>query len=1046
MNRLDDVLKRLDTEGLSAAEQAVTARTAVMTAFGELIAAAGAELPENDSFVSRLSSEPVALFFTVRTELTHAANYVRILGGNARNSKRIKRAEAALAIDHAKEIVWAVKAKLSGKSLTYKRTMSEAETRKQYIDVFLEEAGWEVSAELHAVYPSKACVEIGVDGMPPAGGTGYCDYVLFGPDGKPLAVVEAKRTSVNVDKGRVQVRCYGDCLERKYNVKPVLYFTNGYEIWVDDRIYPERPVVAFHSLEELQRLRYRQERGKIDDIRPNPNIAGRYYQTMAIKVLCERFNRKFRHGLLVMATGTGKTRTAVSLVDVLTRHDWIENILFLADRTELVKQAYDSFSGLLPDMTYRVLSAPSLANDPNARITLSTYQTLIRSIDSDEKQFTSGAFDLVIVDEAHRSIFNKYGILFDYFDALQVGLTATPREQVDASTYEKFRCDQGVPDYDYPIEQGFKDNYLKPWKLINRTTDVMRDGIVYDELSASEKSSYERGFDEAGRDAPAAVAADDVFRLVYNRTTCAKVLDDLMSNGLRVESGDLLGKTIIFAVNHEHADLIVRVFRELYPELAANDYCQLIDNKVNRAGELITDFKTQPKFRIAVSVDMLDTGIDVPELLNVAYFKKVRSKIKFYQMLGRGTRTCPDLFGPGKDKECFYAFDYCGNFDYFMLGGEGQEELDATLSVSQRIFLQRVRLMHELQSVKQQSIPARARYWSELNAVVYEQLKAVRACYKRISVRKVLPVVDKWQDEDRLKKLDERSIRELSSVLAPLVTALDDSPEVVRLFDLKMLTVQLAIVASGSALAAKDQVLAIRTVAKELLKYGTLDEVKAKAKDIELTSSAEFWKAASVEEVERLRKSIRDLVQLIKKTAQGVVYMSVSDEVIDKPTPAGIIDFKTYRERIIDYLLAHSESAAVQKLAHLDRLDARDLEELERVLWEELGTRDDFDRAKDEAHHDGSIAAFLRTLIGVDEDAVMEKFGAFLLDKTFNSRQQEFIQSIVDYLRENGEVTVNDLLDKSPFKYENLQMIFEGRQEDLQKIIAIIRETFPTAA
>lgn len=1048
MNKIDELLARLGRVAESndaANEKALEAMSAVMSAMEALIGKDN--LPEEDSFLARMSTDEVRQLFAVNGELERAANYVRILGGNARHGKRIKRTQANVAIDHAREFVWAAKARMDPSSArgTFKRGISEAETRRQYVDVLLEEANWEVMTDRGGIHAGKASIEIEVEGMEPAGQNGYCDYVLFGRDGKPLAVVEVKRTMENVDKGRQQVKLYGECLERRYGVKPVLYYTNGYEIWCMDRLYPDRPVHAYHSLEELELLIKRQQRGKIEDMKPNPNIAGRHYQISAIERLCERFNKVDRHGLLVMATGTGKTRVAISLVDVLTRHDWAKNILFLADRTELVKQAYLNFAKLLPSMTYNVLSQPSLANDPSARITLSTYQTLIHSIDSDEKEFTSGKFDLIIVDEAHRSIFNKYAVIFDYFDSLLVGLTATPREQVDASTYETFHCAQGKPDYDYAINDGIREGFLVPWDLKNRTTDVLSNGITYESLTPEEREQYESAFNEVNRDVPNSVNAESIFKVVYNATTCDRVLDELMTNGVKVDGRDTIGKTVIFAVNHQHALMIVKRFNELYPNLG-EEYCQLIDNKVKFADTLIDDFKKKSSFRIAVSVDMLDTGVDVPEIVNLVYFKRVRSRIKFYQMLGRGTRTRKDLFGPNEDKKFFRVFDYCGNFDYFMLGGQGVEESDAGLSVSQQVFVARIRLMHHLQPVEQQSISSRAAYWKELFGVVYGQAKVARKNFRRISVRKVLPLVDRYQDEMRWKKLDTKALREIELKLAPIIEPEESCPEAIRLFDLRMLRIELSLLVNGQGNAVREDVNVIRKVAHELLMLGTIGEVLAHRAELEKLSQSEFWARVSLEEVESMRKTIRHLMVFIEGTRQGIVALKVHDQIVSLPNPTGNVDFRTYRERVIDYLNEHSTSAAVGKLFRLEKLDSTDIAELERVLWQELGSETDYERMKAEAGHEGSIVSFLRSLIDIDDEAIMAKFGEFLLDTSFNAAQQEFFQSIVNYLRENGEVTAKDLVNSSPFDEMPYEDVFADRMADLQHLISIINETFPVAA
>ena len=1043
MNFLYEQIERVAKSSESASERAVAAGKIANAALSKIFERAGAAVPEGDSMLAKLNGEPAQAFFRERGELKDGVNFVRILRDNARHGRRVKRTDADSAVQHVYRLLDA----LQGGSVRTHH-LSERETRLQYIDVFLEEAGWEVMTDKGGVHPGKACVEVRVTGMAPAGQDGYCDYVLFGRDNRPLAVVEAKKTIENSDKGRQQVRLYGTCLERQYGVKPVLYYTNGHDIWVDDRIYPERRVAAFHAIDDLERLVQRQARGRIEDMKPDPDIAGRPYQLTAVKAVCERLDRRERHGLLVMATGTGKTRTVISVVDLLTRHDWVKNVLFLADRTELVKQAYKAFAALLPQMTYDVPSQPSLANDPEARVTLSTYQTMIRKIDGDEKSYKSGHFDLIVVDEAHRSVFNKYGVIFDYFDALMLGLTATPREQVDASTYELFRCEQGVPDYSYGMEQAFRENYLKPWKLYNRTTAVLRDGIRYDALSAAERELYERGFDEAGQTRPDLVTPDEVFRSVYNRKTCAKVVEELMTGGQRVEGGELLGKTIVFAANHEHAVMIKSVFDELYPELASIGYCQLIDNKIKFADTLVDEFKEKTYPRIAVSVDMLDTGVDVPEVLNLVYFRKVRSKIKFFQMLGRGTRLCPDVFGAGRHKERFYVFDYCGNFDYFIgENGQGTDELDAGVSLSQRVFVQRVRLMLALQDVRQQDIASRHAYWKELCGIVTEQIRRAKANIGRVSVRKALPDLERFAAPEALKKLDAAAALRIERKVAPVIEGDVGESPMVKGFDARMLHLETAAVSSGSVESARGCVLKVREAARRLMELGAIDEVRERRASLERLADPGFWRDAGLEEIERLRRETRLLMVHLKGDARvSPVFLNVSDDVVDLPEPVGMADYRTYREKVIDYLQQHSDVAAVHKLARLEKLDREDFEMLEKVLWHELGTKDEFDRAKREARHEGTIWGFVRSLSGLDEDALQVKFGEFLNDHSFTTRQHEFFEAIVNYVRENGEVTAADLAEKPPFGDLPYIEIFADRMPDLMKLIGIIKETFPDAA
>ena len=543
--------------------------------------------------------------------------------------------------------------------------LSEYKTRKIYIDFMLQDAGWTEGKDW--------LNEVELPGMPNSSEVGYADYVLYGDDGRALAVLEAKRTCVDVSKGRHQAELYAELLEKQYGRRPVIFLSNGFETRIIDNLYPERKVASVYSKRDLEKLFNLQTmRTGLAHISINKKIAGRYYQEAAIKAVCDAFGAKNRRkALLVMATGSGKTRTVIELCDVLLQHGWVKNILFLADRNSLVTQAKRSFVNLLPD-----LSATNLCEEKDnytAHCVFSTYQTMMNVIDAakDEqgKLFTVGHFDLLICDEAHRSIYNKYRDIFTYFDAPLVGLTATPKDEIDKNTYDEFDLEyengQGVPTYGYELSQAVKDGYLVDFMSVETRLKFIEQGIVYDELSDEEKQVYENTFENEDGELPESIASSALNEWIFNKDTIREVLHILMEHGLKIDYGAKLGKTIIFAKNHTHAEKILEVFNKEYPHLPG--FAKVIDNYLTYAQNAIDEFSDPKKLpQIAISVDMLDTGIDVPEVLNLVFFKKVMSKAKFWQMIGRGTRLCPTLLD-GKDKEKFYIFDFCGNFEFFRM-------------------------------------------------------------------------------------------------------------------------------------------------------------------------------------------------------------------------------------------------------------------------------------------------------------------------------------------------------------------------------------------
>ena len=516
--------------------------------------------------------------------------------------------------------------------------LSEYKTRKLYIDAMLTDAGWTEGKDW--------LDEVELPGMPNRSEVGYADYVLYGDDGRPLAVVEAKRTCVDVAKGRQQAKLYADLLEQKYHRRPVIFLTNGFETRIQDNLYPERRCAAVWSKRDLEKLFNLQTmRTSLKHVTVDRAIAGRYYQEGAVRAVCEAFGEKNRRkALLVMATGSGKTRTVIALVKVLLDRGWVKNVLFLADRNSLVTQAKRAFVNLLPDLSVTNLCEEK--DNYTAHCVFSTYQTMMNVIDTAEdregKLFTCGHFDLVICDEAHRSIYNKYQDIFTWFDAPLVGLTATPKDEIDKNTYEIFELESGVPTYGYELSQAVKDGYLVDFMSVETTLKFIQQGIVYDELSDEDKAAYEDTFTDENGDLPESIASSALNEWIFNEDTIRQVLHTLMTEGLRIDYGNKLGKAIIFAKNHRHAEKIFEVFNREYPHLPG--YAKVIDNYMTYAQSAIDEFADPRKLpQIAISVDMLDTGIDVPEVLNLVFFKKVMSKAKFWQMIGRGTRLCPGL-------------------------------------------------------------------------------------------------------------------------------------------------------------------------------------------------------------------------------------------------------------------------------------------------------------------------------------------------------------------------------------------------------------------
>lgn len=1037
----------------------------------------GIELDKRTNLLEMMSSEPFTQFIGDDDKLMMAAHYVRKIGNKAAHDGGVKGGEAYFTLLNIYNVVGGILLKLryihslapfrkdlipkspsmtvvptntvptasvqfiqsvpketveSPQDITDKIDYSEAETRKLFIDLLLEEAKWEVLGKEGAIVPSKACIEIEVNGMPNSAGVGYVDYVLFGANGKPLAVVEAKRTTKSPEVGRQQAILYADCLERQYGVRPVIYYTNGFKTFIIDGLgYPSRRVHGFHTEEDLLVLIQRRGRNGITDLKINDEITNRAYQKQAVKAICENFNGMHRRGLLVMATGTGKTRVAISLCDVLMRNGWAKNILFLADRTALVKQAHKNFTKLLPSATTARLDdfKPSEKETVmKARILFSTYQTMINYIDTELKEFSIGRFDLIVIDEVHRSIFGKYTSILSYFDALMVGLTATPREDDDRSTYELFERESGEPNFEYLLDEAVSDGYLVDKVVLSRTTDILKNGIKYDKLSEDEKQQMESiwKYEKAKLNIPDEelyrrnIEHDELFSYIFNQDTIDKVIIDLMDNGLKINGGDTIGKTIIFAYNHNHAVLIVERFKHLYPALG-DDFCQLIDNTVNYAQSLIDTFEVRGKMpQIAVSVDMLDTGIDVPDILNLVFFKQVRSKIKFLQMIGRGTRLSEEIFDEGETpedraKKFFYIFDWCGNFEFFGENPKGFEPMKS-ISLTQRLFDLRVDLSIALQHEQFQNDEVAKALHDETKAILIGQVKELND--KHISVREHWDIVDKYRKKDTWVYLSNTDGIELKDVIAPLLVNATTNMGATK-FDILMLNIELSQI--DEAVSGEKSKVVVEKIANKLQEKASIKQVNDKMPLIKQLSKHDFWETASLDKLEYVRKEIRDLVQFITGITNQKFTINIKDTVETKGTPKDVPLQTSYKQRVMDFLAENKELPVIQKIVNMEKLTSADISELEKICWKELGTKEDYEKfiAKSNMICGDSVGAFIRSQIGVDRHIAMERFSHFLSDATLNSLQEEYIKSIITYVCDNGDITPNTLMEEEPFaQYE----------------------------
>lgn len=876
--------------------------------------------------------------------------------------------------------------------------ISEYKTRKLYIDAMLQDAGW--------VEGKNWLNEVKLPGMPNKSETGYADYVLYGDDGKALAIVEAKRSCVDPAVGRQQAKLYADIIEKQQGRRPVIFLTNGFETKIDDGQYPERKCAAIWSKRDLEKwFNLLRMRTHLDNIVVDENIAGRYYQENAIKAVCNTFDaRNRRKALLVMATGSGKTRTVIALCKVLLEHGWVKNILFLADRNSLVTQAKRSFVNLLPELS--VTNLCEERDNTTAHCVFSTYQTMMNCIDAIEdaegKLFTVGHFDLVICDEAHRSIYNKYRDIFTYFDAPLVGLTATPKDEIDKNTYALFDLGNGAPTYGYELAQAVKDGYLCDFVSVETTLKFIQQGIVYDELTDEEKEEYEAKFADENGDVPECVMPSALNEWVFNEDTIRKVLNTLMTDGLKIDYGSKIGKSIIFAKNHTHAEKILEIFNREYPHLYG--YAKVIDNYMTYAQSAIDEFSDPQKLpQIAISVDMLDTGIDVPDVLNLVFFKKVMSKAKFWQMIGRGTRLCPGLID-GKDKDKFYIFDFCGNFEFFRMS-KGNATASAR-SLQGALFSLKAQMAFKLQDAVYKT--------DELSAfrqtLVDDMVRKVSELNQdNFAVKQHLKFVELYTSPNRYQSLSYEDTLMMQQELAPLLLPEPDDPKALR-FDALLYGMELAHLAGLPYNRAHHDLL---KKAEALSKIANVPEIAAQSALLEKILHTDYVENTGVDELEKIRKALRDLMKYITNE-QSAYETGFGDEILSiewKQSELENDDLQNYKMRAEFYVRQHQNELAIAKLKMNVPLTDSDITQLEEILWSEVGTKQDYEAE----YGKKPLGEFIREIVGLDMNAAKEAFSAYLTNVNLDSRQIYFVNQIVEYIVHNGMMKDMSILQEAPF-------------------------------
>lgn len=909
--------------------------------------------------------------------------------------------------------------------------MTEAMTRENYINLALKEAGWMIG--------TNCTEEEQVIGMPNASGKGYADYVLWGKDKLPLAVVEAKKAAIDPNAGSQQAKLYADCLQKQYGRRPLIFTTNGFEFYYTNDFfgYAKRQVFGFFTQEELQlEIDRRNLRIPLENIEINDAITNRPYQKEAVTAVCDAIEKKHRKMLIVQATGSGKTRVSISIVDVLRRHNYVKNILFLADRKALVRQAKNNFTNLLEDLP--CCNLLDNKDDPEqARMIFSTYSTMMNAIDErknkyGEKLFTPGHFDLIIVDEAHRSVYKKYQEIFHYFDALLLGMTATPKNEIDKNTYGVFELERGVPTFAYELEKAVEEGYLVSYSTLEYKTKIMENGIHYDELTEEEKEEFENTFEDDST-IEEDISSSAINEWLFNTDTIDKVLSELVEKGLKVEGGDKLGKTIIFAKNIPHAKIIVERFQKLFPEFSG-DFIKQIDYSMEYAENLIDEFSDKNKMpQIAVSVDMLDTGIDIPEILNLVFFKKVKSYSKFWQMIGRGTRLCPNLLGEGLDKKRFLIFDFCGNFDYFRVNKNGSES-GIQQSTCEKIYNTKTLIARELQAPEFTEEESYVNYRRDLVDGLHQAV--VEFNDNSFRVKQHLKYVELFRNLSKWDNLEVGSVSEIKEHISPLVTP-GKEDELARRFDYLIYSIELGILQNKNV---SQPIKVVMQTGEALAGKYLIPKVAEKKEIIKKVQETKFWENVTVLELDRVRRDLRDLVQYLDRTPKKFYYTNFTDTIVDMEEGEPLFaanDLQNYKKKVEFYLKEHKDNLAVYKLRNNKQLTRTELRELEKILWEELGTKKEYEKE----YGDTPVGKLVRKIVGVDRAAVNEAFSEFLTEERLNVNQIRFVRLIVDYIAVNGNIEDAQILREEPFRsVGSMGILFKDDMTTAKKIMDVIAD------
>ena len=906
---------------------------------------------------------------------------------------------------------------------------SEATTRARKIDVQLRKAGWMAANQ-------RTIEEFLIPAVVRESNNEFADYALTNNRKVPLAIVEAKRSSRNALEGERQATDYADRISQQHGVAPFIFLANGNEIWFHDRsLYPVRRVSGFFTQDDLERLHHlRKFREPTADSDINKDIAGRGYQIEAIRTIAERIEASRRRFLLVMATGTGKTRTVIGLVDLLSRCQWIQRVLFLADRRELVKQALEAFKEHLPNVPRDWIEAGKV--DPAARILASTYPGMMTAY----QRLSPGFFDLIIFDESHRSIYNRYRAIPDHFDAIHVGLTATPTDFIDHNTFDLFECEDGLPSFHYGLEEAIQDKHLVPYRPIHvAKTQFQVEGLNPGSLPPEvEAQLREQGIDPSELD----FDGTDFERRVTNTGTNDAIVREFMDVSIKDASGTLPAKTIVFAVSHNHALEIYQSFNRLYPDLQRRGLAKVIDSHMERAEKTLDDFKNRDFPRVAISVDMLDTGIDVPAIRNLVFAKPVFSQVKFWQMIGRGTRTWTDPVS-GEEKKDFLIIDHWDNFAYWQVNTEEGGDGEPVEPLPTGIFRLRLEAL-EILSGRGQTEPANQELASLQAMLRTLPLDNINVAPHTDEIERLIATADGWLP------MDEAKHQHLSLTIAPLLRFSTAFSYVMLQFER---TTEQLIIAQLSSDEGEVARLGNRVREDLSLLPRDIPEVRAVLDVLDEVTADEYWEALSWERIRRIQEVFTPLMRFRSRRGGGgqMIKLSIRDDIRDRHWivfgPSGEGAFvETYRQQVEAYIRDLTEqSPPLQKLREGEELTDEEMNSIASLL-----ERPDLFITEDRLREvyeipDADLKGFLNHILGVSslpsrEKQISEAFDEWIAsNQRLNATQLMFIRTLRQFVLSRPAITSIEDFNQAPLnRVGDPQKLFTPQQ--LKELLALVAD------